>query len=432
MSHKDTVFYRGRTVINMDFSADEISTDGAVLLLEKLERKHRILQYFSQVIPDHRDPLRIVHPIEKLLKQRVFTLVQGYEDANDVQYLKNDPLLKDILEGELASQPTMSRFENSFDKHSVFTMCHAWVDRYVSTLENREQLVIDIDGTDDPTHGEQQLSMFNGYYGQFMYNELFFHDGDTGQIIVPILRPGNSHSNKWYVAILKRILKKIRAAYPNLKIVVRADSGFSCPAFYQLADDFNLLFVIGQAANETLKKKTARAEKAVRHLFVSNNIKHQHFISFTYQAGTWHKPQQCYSKIESTGKGLNVRHIVSNMEEDDARSIYFGFYVKRGESSENRIKEVKNMCFSDRLSDHGFWANFFRLFLSSLAYEMFLLLKEAIKKTGFELAKKWQVDTIRASLLKIGATIKTTKRRVYYRFSKAFVHQELLRQLIFQ
>ena len=432
MSHKDTVFYRNRTAINMDFSAEEVSTDGAVLLLEKLEKKHGLLHYFSQVIPDRRDPFRIVHPIEKLLKQRVFTLVQGYEDANDVQYLKDDPVLKDILEGELASQPTMSRFENSFDKHSVFALCNAWVDRYVSTLSGREQLVIDIDGTDDPTHGEQQLSMFNGYYGQFMYNELFFHDGDTGQIILPVLRPGNSHSNKWYVAILKRVLQKIRSAYPAMKIIIRADSGFSCPAFYQLADDFALQFAIGLATNEVLKKRTARAEKAVRHLFVSNNIKHQHFISFTYQAGTWHKPQQCYSKIESTGKGLNVRHIVSNMEEAGARAIYFGFYVKRGEASENRIKEVKNMCFSDRLSDHGFWANFIRLFLSCLAYEMFLLLKGAIMKTGFELAKKWQVGTIRASLLKIGATIKTTKRRVYYRFSKAFVHQELFRQLVFQ
>jgi hypothetical protein len=255
MSHKDTVFYRGRTAVSMDFSADEISTDGAVLLLEKLERKHRILQYFSQVMPDHRDSLRIVHPIEKLLKQRVFTLVQGYQDANDVQYLKNDPLLKDILDGELASQPTMSRFENSFDKHSVFALCNAWVERYVSTLAGREQLVIDIDGTDDPTHGEQQLSMFNGYYGQFMYNELFFHDGDTGQIIVPILRPGNSHSNKWYVAILKRVLKKIRAACPDMKIVVRADSGFSCPAFYRLADDFNLQFAIGKRNTEEENRK---------------------------------------------------------------------------------------------------------------------------------------------------------------------------------
>ena len=248
----------------------------------------------------------------------------------------------------------MSRFENSVDKHSVFALCYAWVDRYIDSLKGRERVVIDIDATDDPTYGNQQLSMFNGYYYRFMYNELFFHDGDTGQIIMPILRPGNSHSNKWYVAILKRILKKIRAAYPDMKIIIRADSGFSCPAFYQLADDFNLQFAIGQAGNQILKKKTARAEKAVRHLFVSNNIKHQHFMSFTYQAGSWHKPQQCYSKIESTGKGINIRHIISNMEEADARSIYFGFYVKRGDTSENRIKEVKNMCFSDRLSNHGF------------------------------------------------------------------------------
>jgi len=432
MSHKDTVFYRGRTAVSIDFSADEISSDGAVLLLEKLERKHRILRYFGNVIPEYRDSSRITHPLEKLLKQRVFMLMQGYQDANDVNYLKNDPLLKDILEGDLASQPTMSRFENSVDKHSVFALCYAWVDRYVDSLKGRSQVIIDIDATDDPTYGNQQLSMFNGYYSCFMYNELFFHDGDTGQIIAPILRPGNSHSNKWYVAILKRILKKIRTAYPDIKIVVRADSGFSCPAFYQLADGFSLQFAIGQATNETLKRKTARAEKAVRHLFVSNNIKHQHFMGFTYQAGTWHKPQQCYSKIESTGKGINVRHIISNMEEADARAVYFGFYVKRGDTSENRIKEVKNMCFSDRLSDHGFWANFLRLFISSLAYEMFLLLKEAIKKTGFGLAKKWQIDTIRASLLKIGATIKITKRRVYYRFSKAFVNQDLFRELILQ
>lgn len=125
MSHKDTVFYRGRTCISMDFSADEISSDGAVLLLEKLERKHGILRYFSSMLPDRRDPFRITHSHEKLLKQRVFTLMQGYQDANDVNYLKNDPLLKDILEGDLASQPTMSRFENSVDKHSVFAMCYA-------------------------------------------------------------------------------------------------------------------------------------------------------------------------------------------------------------------------------------------------------------------------------------------------------------------
>ena len=432
MRHKDTVFYRGRTAVSLDFSAEEISTDGAVLLLEKLERKHKLIAYYSDLFPDTRDPLRIVHSVEKMLKQRVFTLMQGYEDANDVAYLKNDPLYKDILDGEMASQPTMSRFENSVDKHSIFALCYSWLDRYISTLKGRTQITIDIDSTDDPTHGSQQLSLFNGYYGHFMYNELFFHDGDSGQIIVPVLRPGNSHSNKWYVSILKRVVTKIKQVYPKMEITIRGDSGFSCPQFYKLADDMGLLFTLGLASNEVLKKRIARAEKAVNHLFVSENIKHQHFMSYTYQAGSWHKSQQCYAKVESTGKGLNTRHIVSNMQEKDARDIYFGFYVQRAEASENRIKEVKNMCFSDRLSNHGFWANFFRLFISSLAYEMFLLLKAAIKLTRFDKAKKWQIDTIRVSLLKVGATIKKTKRRIYYRFSKAFVFQELFRELATQ
>ena len=160
--------------------------------------------------------------------------------------------------------------------------------------------------------------------------------------------------------------------------------------------------------------------------------KHQHFIKFKYGAKSWHKKQQCYSKIESTGLGMNIRHFVSNIEEGDAREIYFGFYVKRGEASENRIKEVKNMCFSGRLSNHGYWANFFRLFLSSLAYEMFVILKEKIKNTTFEAAKKWQISSIRIYLLKIGATIKITKKRIFYRLSKAFVYKDLFRELITQ
>jgi len=432
MSNESTVFYRGNKSVSVDFSAGEISSDGAVILLEKLEREHKLLRYFSKLIPDTRHPFRIAHSREKQLKQRVYTLMQGYEDTNDVEYLKNDPLYKDILQGEMASQPTMSRFENSVDKASVFALCYAWIDRYVGTLEGRKQIVIDIDATDDPTHGNQQMSMFNGFYGKFIYNQLFFHDGDTGQIIVPILRPGNSHSNKWYVAILKRVVVRIRAAYPEIKIIIRGDSGFSCAPFYQLADDMDLKFTLGIAANNILKQRVARAEKAVNHLFVRSRLKHQHFMSYKYQAGSWHKEQQCYAKVESTGRGLNIRHIVSNMDEADARDIYFNFYVQRGEASENRIKEVKNMCFSDRLSDHGFWANFFRLLISSLAYEMFLLLKKAIRKTKFAAAKKWQISTIRASLLKVGATIKVTKRRVYYQLSKAFVNQDLFKELIFQ
>lgn len=432
MSTQDIAFYRQNTPVHLDFSAEQISSDGSLILLEKLEREYRLIRYISKYIPDSRDPLRTTHSIEKLLRQRVLMLILGYPDANDVEHLQHDPLFKDVLGGPLASQPTISRFESSLDKQGIFNLMSAWLDRYVASLEGRKELIIDVDATDDPTHGAQQGSLFNGYYGQFMYNELFFHDGHTGQIILPVLRPGNSHSNRWYVAILKRVLAKIQSRYPSLKITIRADSGFSGPAFYQLADDCGLYYVIGQASNEVLKRKSERAAKAVQHLYVNDGQKHQHFFAHTYQAGSWHRPQRCYTKVESTGKGLNVRHIISNLEPEDAREIYFGVYVQRAEASENRIKEVKNMCFSDRLSNHGFWANFMRLIISSLAYEMFLLLKQAIKKTRVQEAKRWCIDTIRTRLLKVGATLKVTKRRIYYRLSKAFVYQDLFRQLIFQ
>ena len=432
MSNKDTLFYRGNKSISVDFSSSEISTDGSLILLEKLEREHNLIKKFGKHLPDLRNPRFITYSREHQLKQRVFMMMLGYQDANDVTHLQHDPLFKDVLQGNLASQPTISRFENSLDKHSIFELCNAWVDHYVSSLVGRKRIVIDVDATDDPTHGNQQMSMFNGYYGQFMLNELFFHDGQTGQIILPVLRPGNSHSNKWYVGILKRIIIKIRTAYPEMTIVIRTDSGFSCAPFYKLVDDYHLLFVTGIASNAVLKKKASRAVKAVKHLYLNQRKKHQHFLKFTYQAKSWHKEQECYTKVESTGLGMNVRHFVSNLEDQEARDIYFGFYVLRGEASENRIKEVKNMCFSDRLSNHGYWANFFRLFISSLAYEMFLLIKQKIKKSSFEIAKKWQINSIRTYLLKVGATIRITKRRVYYQLSKAFVYKDLFREIITQ
>ncbi len=432
MSYKNTVFQRQNKEFKVNFSSEEISSDTSIILLEKIERKHKIIRDISSLIPDYRNPFFITHSYEKMLKQRVFLLMQGYEDANDAGYLKHDPVLETVLDGKIVSQPTISRFENQINKHTIFDILNFWVDRYVESLRGRDEVVIDIDATDDPTYGNQQLSMFNGYYGQFMYNELFFHDGQTGQIILPVLRPGNSHSNKWYVSILKRIILKIRKRYPDIKIIIRADSGFSNAPFYKLADDYKLLYAIGLSTNEILKKRVKRAENAVRFLYQQYGKKHQHFISFKYKAKSWHKEQQCYSKIESTGKGMNVRHLISNFPKQKARDIYFGFYVKRGETSENRIKEVKNMCFSDRLSNHNFWANFSRLLISSIAYEMFLILKGMIKETKFTKAHKWQIDNIRLYLLKVGGTVKKTMKRIYFQFSKAFAHKKLFEQLIFR
>src|SRR5699024_6607613 len=159
-----------------------------------------------------------------------------------------------------------------------------------------------IDATDDPTHGRQQLSMFHGFYGQFMYNELFFHDGQTGQIIVPVLRPGNSHSNRWYVGILRRVIQKIRKRYPSMRITIRADSGFSCSAFYQLSYRQELYSLLGMPSNAVLKRRVRRVADAVERRYVTQGEKYQHLIRYQYQADSRNGPQQCYSKIECTGK----------------------------------------------------------------------------------------------------------------------------------
>ena len=325
MSNKDIAFYRGKQTILVDFSASEISTDGSLVLLEKIERTHKLIKKFSNYIPDNRNQNLIDYTIYDQLKQRVFMLMLGYEDANDVSHLKNDPIFKDVLQCDLASQPTISRFENSLDKLDVFELMNAWLDNYVSSLKGRKEIIIDIDATDDPTYGHQQLTMFNGYYGQFMYNELFFHDGQTGQIILPVLRPGNSHSNKWYVSLLKRVIERIKEKYPNIKIIIRTDSGFSGAEFYKLVDDYNLLYATGIPSNEVLKKQTKKLEKTVRETYLSKKEKHQSFIGFGYKAKSWHKEQQCYAKVESTGKVMNIRYFSSNIKDKTAEQIYFSY-----------------------------------------------------------------------------------------------------------
>lgn len=432
MSHQFTLFYQGKQQVKLDFSADAVSSDGAIVLSKKLEKRHNILRQFCNDIPEYRDPRYIDHTIEDMVRQRVFLMMQGYEDCNDVERLKEDPVVCEMLGGSLCSQPSISRFENSISIRTIYELSMSWIDRYVSSIKKgRKQIVIDVDGTDDPAHGAQQLALFNGYYGQFMYHLLLFKDGVTGQIILPVLRPGNAHSSRWFVKILGRIVDRIRLKFPDLEIIIRADCGFSLPGFYKLAEGKRLKFCIGISANERLKKLTAKAEKIVRSQYLEKGLKHQHFMGgFTYQADTWDQAECCYAKVESTGKGMNIRYFISNLPDQSARQIYLGFYVKRGDASENRIKELKNMCYADRLSCHGFKANYLRLFFSCLCYEFFRLIKTLISKTNFKKAHKWQIDNIRLYVMKVGAIIKEKIRSIRISFSKAYICQDLFASII--
>lgn len=427
-----TLFYQGKQKVNLDFSAEAVSSDGAIVLSKKLERKYGLIEQFCEDIPDGRDSRYVDHSVEQMVRQRVFLLMQGYDDGNDVDRLKEDPVISEMLGGSLCSQPSISRFENSIQVRTIYQLSLRWIERYVASLEKgRKKIIIDVDGTDDPTHGAQQLSMFNGYYGQFMYHLLLFKDGNTGQIILPVLRPGNTHSSRWFVKILEKILDCIRARFADMEIIIRADCGFSGPAIYRLAENKKLKYCIGISANERLRRHTAKAEQAVRRQYLEKGLKHQHFMGgFSYQADTWDKPQTCYAKVESTAKGMNIRYFMSNLEECAARQIYLDFYVKRADASENRIKELKNMCYADRLSCHKFTANYLRLFFSCLCYEFFRLIKTLIQRTTFKHAYKWQIDNIRLYVMKVGAIVKKKVRSMRVSFSKAYICQDLFASII--
>ena len=432
MSQQITLFYQGKQQVNLDFSAQAVSSDGAIILSRKLEKKYKLIEQFSHDIPEYRDHRYIDHSIDEMISQRVFLMMQGYDDCNDVDRLKDDPIISEMLGGNLCSQPSISRFENSMTIRTIYELSTAWIDRYVSSIDKtRKQIVIDVDGTDDPAHGAQQLALFNGYYGQFMYHQLLFKDGDTGQIILPVLRPGNTHSSRWFVKILERIVDRVQSRFPQIEIIIRADCGFSVPDFYKLVEKKQLKFCVGIAANERLKRFTAKAEKIVRAQYLEKGLKHQHFIGgFTYQANTWPQPEICYAKVESTAKGMNIRYFMSNLPNRAAREIYLGFYVKRGDASENRIKELKNMCYADRLSCHKFTANYLRLFFSCLCYEFFRLIKTLIRKTNFKHAHKWQIDNIRLYVMKVGAIIKRKVRSIRISFSRAYICQDLFASII--
>ncbi len=431
MENKNTLFYSNNQELLFDFLGTNISSDGGLFLLEKLERQFGIISSFSCLLSDKRQQGKIDFTIYDLMKLRVHGIVMGYEDCNDVSRLKEDTAFVQTC-GTLASQPTLSRFENSLSATDIYRLSIGFIDRYVESLsKNRKRVIIDVDATDDPTHGNQQMSMYNGYYGHTAYTELLFHDGETGQLILPVLRPGNAHSNKWFVACMKRIVLAIRKKCPNIKIILRGDTGYAGADFFSYAKEAGICHVTGLASNERLKKITRYAQAYVKEKYLKNGLKEKVFLGpFKYQAKSWEQPLSCYVKIESTGRCILTRYYCTNIEGQEAQSLYQDFYTQRGDASENRIKELKNMCYSDRLSCHKFTANCFRLLMSSISYEILRTIREMIKKAGFVKQAKWQCSNIRLLLLKIGTQIKKTKKRIYIHFAEHYLYKDIFRSII--
>jgi hypothetical protein len=436
----------GRREVIGRFDAGAISSDGGAILLREVDRRINLLDRVDQLIPDPRDPLHIEHDQRTLLAQRVPAIACGWEDLNDHTTLRNDLILQLATDRKagagrddvgpdrpLTSASTLCRLENRVDRKTCVRINQLLVELFIESHKAPpKQVVLDFDATarlsspksDDPVHGKQEGRFFHGYYDSYCFLPLYVFAGE--QLLCAYLRPANIDGAGHAWAILALIVKRLRQAWPDVKIVFRGDSGFCRWKMLRWCDRHGVDYIVGLARNPALIRPSqtlmADAEKA----FQDTGQKQRLFGELTYAAGTWDQPRRVISRIEHGDKGDNPRFIVTSLT-GDGRQLYEQTYCARGEV-ENRIKEQQLGLFADRTSCHDFVANQFRLLLSSMAY----VLIETLRRTslaGTELAKA-QATTIRLRLLKIGALVRRSVRRIVIHLSESFPMRKLFQKLV--
>lgn len=424
--------------IDLSFDAPELSSDGGFLLLAQIEQQIGLSDRLSKLLPDDRDPSKIKHSRKQQVQQRIFQIAQGYEDCNDADRLRHDPLLKAVCgqspqhDDGLSSQPTLSRFENAVDAWNLYDLLIDFEQFYVDSLDPSEQaIILDIDTSDDPTHGQQQLSFFHGYYGCYIYHPTLIFD-QYGRLVSAVLRPGNTHASKRAGPILERIIRKIRDKCPDTVILVRGDSGFSVPKVHERIEKLDeelgdVKFLLGQATNATLKKMAEPFLLDSKLEFERTGKKVRECFEFPYAAGSWTKERRIILKAEHSSQGANPRFLVTSLEGGEALVWYDG-YCQRGQA-ENHIKELMNAMFGGRLSCSSFVTNAFRLLLYGWAYRLMWSLREEVKKES-ESAGRWQFDTIRVRLLKVAVVVRESVRRIWTQMPECFPLVELFRGLL--
>jgi len=403
-----------------------MTSDGGSLLLREIDIATNLVEQLSRALSDPRDPGKIRHGDVDILRQRIFAIATGYEDCNDHNTLRFDPALKaavGLLPGSdnaLASQPTLSRFENRLSASELRRVSDVLFDAYIEAHPKaRELIVIDMDSTDDPTHGQQQMSFFHGYYDQHMYHPLLAFDGVTGFPLAAVLRPGNAHASTGAVGILKRLISRLKQAYPEATILFRGDAGFAVPDIYELLDSEKVLYTIGLITNKLLRKNVEWLSRLTTYKFLQSDKKQRLFTDFQYRAESWKRTRRVIGKVEESSDGTNTRFVVTNILLAYPDQLYDDVYVGRCEA-ENRIKELKLYLKADRLSCSRFKANQFRLLLHTFAFVLLWHLRKNL--VGTELATA-TVETLRLKLLKVGALVKQSVRRVLFIMPRAYPYQ---------
>lgn len=420
--------------VEADFDGGTTTSDGGMLLLRQAEARTGIVDRFVRAISDRRHQSYIDHTYIDLLRQRVFQIACGYEDANDCDDLRSDPGLKTACErwplsgDDLASQPTMSRLENSVTHSDLYRMGEALLEIFIESYDKPpRKLIIDIDDTDDPTHGAQQLTLFHAYYDEYCYMPVHLYEAESGKLITTLLRPGRRMRGREAAAILKRVLDHLIMAWPKTKITLRGDSHFSAPEVHDLCDAYDVDFILGQAINQTLKALGAPLMELVAAVAEQTDEQVRLFDSFDYQANSWPRARRIIYKAEITQGKDNPRFVVTNIRNRTPEFLYEKVYCARGRS-EGFIKNHKTFLHSDRTSCHRFSANQFRLFLHSAAY----VLLHTIQQIGLR-GTQWMTsnfDTIQLRLLKIGARVREQATKVRFHFPTSYPLKDLMRSVV--
>lgn len=419
--------------IQAAFDGGRLSSDGGVKLLAQADKALGLTARLTSLIRDRRNPLRITHELIEMLRQRVYQIGNGYEDCNDADDLRRDPMFKLAVgrlpeTGEdLASQPTLSRLENSVSRRDLWQIGESFVALFLGQYRHAEpeRIVLDFDATDDPTHGQQRLAGFNGYYKEHCYCPLIVTaqvDGGPHELLVVMLRPGAPTGDGGALAVLRRLVERLRAQWPHVAIVFRADAGFCKPELLDWCEDpeNRVDYIVAIAKNKALERHAEPFVQQAKAEFEAKAKEARVMGEFKYAAGTWKTERRVVVRAEFAADGSDPRFVVTSFTEPKPTGLY-DEYAMRGDM-ENRIKELKNGLKADRTSCHRFMANQFRVFLHAAAFWLISHIRRCLRGTRLQDA---QVGTIQRHLLKLAVRVTQSTRRVCLHFASACPVQDL-------
>lgn len=427
------------------FDQRQGSSDGGAILLQAADRQLGLSASLAACLRDERQQGKVEHTIHQMLGQRIFGLACGYADTNDAARLANDPVHKLLVgldpdsQDDLASQPTLCRFENAVGPKELFLCAEALADTVLRRQQRRlkkhvELITIDLDATDDPTHGEQQLSIFNGHYDHSCYLPLLafvsFNQEKEQFLLAAVLQPGNASPAGAGLGLLRRVIRRVRRYFPDALLRVRLDSAYATPDILDYLDEAKVKYVVSLISNPALHRQAEAKMQEVRKLSAASGQSERLYGEFQYQTTkTWKEPRRVVYKAEVVRDAEraprdNQHYLVTNLAQTP-RWVYEKIYCQRGEI-ENRIKELHHGLEMDRTSCHGFWANQFRVLMTAAAYVLMQELR--IRAIGTECSRS-QVTQLRERLLKIGASVVVSVRRVVLHLPRSFPFVNSFRQI---